>query len=195
VVPPSPYKAVMAMPGTIAIARVAMHRITGDIGRRMNPSITICPARVPVIISRERATRFSQQVSQGRIEFTAAVDLPSQQQQPDEHAKADGKTDMPAASRLMTTPIIGIGIGAPVQLRDLEVSLDARHAGDFLVRQPDQGLARRHAEHLLQEDAVALLLPTRPYAGIVDAGGIGGTLSSQTKSTPRNQGFFTDDAV
>jgi hypothetical protein len=62
-------------------------------------------------------------------------------------------------------------------------------------RPADQGLTRRHAEHLLQEDAVVLLLPTRPYASIVDAGRIDGTLSSQTKSTPRNQGFFTDDAV
>jgi hypothetical protein len=73
-------------------------------------------------------SRFSQQVSQGRIEFTAATDLPSQQRQPVEHSKTDGKTDMPAAWRLMTTPIVGIGIRAP----DLEIPLDERHSRDFL---------------------------------------------------------------
>src|SRR5690242_9924715 len=45
-------------------------------------------------------------------------------------------------------------------------------------RPADQGLTRRHAKHLLQEDAVVLLLPTRPYASIVDAGRIDRTLSS-----------------
>jgi hypothetical protein len=135
-------------------------------------------------------SRFSQQVSQGRIEFTAATDLPSQQRQPVEHSKTDGKTDMPAAWRLMTTPIIGIGIRAP----DLDIPLMRAIRGIFCsAARP--GLTRRHAEHLLQEDAVVLLLPTRPYASIVDAGRIDDTLSNQTKSTTRNQGFFTDDAV